>query len=92
MRNGKLLSVMGASALVVGLALGAGAEPRGKSKPKAEGKAEGKTESKAEAKGKGKAGDPCKVADDCDQSSRPMRCRQAGDSSTCVEVPIHPVT
>ncbi len=37
---------------------------------------------------KGKTGDACKVNTDCDQSSRPMRCRE----SKCEFMPSHPVT
>jgi hypothetical protein len=37
---------------------------------------------------KGKSGDACKINTDCDQSSRPMRCRE----SKCEFMPSHPVT
>jgi hypothetical protein len=38
--------------------------------------------------GKGKAGDACKIAEDCDQSSRTQRCID----SKCAPVRTHPVT
>ena len=47
---------------------------------------------KAEAR-KGKIGDPCKVDEDCDQSSRPLTCRTSeGGAGRCAGVIVHPVT
>ena len=43
---------------------------------------------KAEKVGKVKAGGACKADADCDQSSRPLRCRE----SRCEPYPSHPVT
>jgi hypothetical protein len=38
--------------------------------------------------GKAKPGAACKVDSDCDQSGRPLRCRE----SKCEALPVHPVT
>lgn len=73
MRNRRLLSVLGAGALVFGLSLtamnSAASEPANKKEP-------------AKEHGKAKTGDACKTNSDCDQSSGRQAC---GDGKCRVE-------
>jgi hypothetical protein len=77
MRGRKLITMLGAGTLLVGLGLGLAVHA---------------ADVRGEGKGEGKVGDLCKTTADCSQSPTPLTCREANGESRCSAPIIRPPT